>query len=262
MRLALGLLRPDEGSVRLLGEDPWGGVGQRAALGYLPSGPRFYERMRGRQLLDHLGALARRPSSLRAHVCDALELSRVDLDRPIRHYSRGMRQKLGVVQALQHDPELLVLDEPTEGLDPLVQEAFFGLLRERRDAGRTVFFSSHVLSEVEALCERVGMIRDGRMVAVRSLSELKAELPRLVQITFLDEDAAAAFDLAGAQRLALDGTRLTLAFTGDPNELVRRLACERLIDLTVQDAALEDIFLGYYRDPDEQRPTSRPKARS
>ena len=262
MRLALGLLRPDQGTVRLLGADPWGGVGRRAALGYLPSGPRFYERMRGRQLLDHLGALARRPSSLRAHVCDALELSRVDLDRPIRHYSRGMRQKLGVVQALQHDPELLVLDEPTEGLDPLVQEAFFALLRERRDAGRTVFFSSHVLSEVEALCERVGMIRDGRMVAVRSLSELKAELPRVVRVTFLDEDAAASFALEGAEQLDRDGARLTLAYTGDPNELVRQLACERLVDLTVQDAALEDIFLAYYRDRDEGRPASRPKARS
>jgi ABC-2 type transport system ATP-binding protein len=261
MRLVLGLLRPDEGTVRLLGADPWSGVAQRAALGYLPSGPRFYERMRGRQLLDHLGALAGRPSTLRAHACDALELSRADLDRPIRQYSRGMRQKLGVVQALQHDPELLVLDEPTEGLDPLVQEAFFGLLRERRDAGRTVFFSSHVLSEVEALCERVGMIRDGRMVAVRSVAELKAELPRLVRVTFLDEAAAAAFELEGAQRLELDGTRLTLAYTGDPNELVRQLACERLLDLTVRDAALEDVFLGYYRRQDETPRARRPKAR-
>jgi ABC-2 type transport system ATP-binding protein len=262
MRLVLGLLRPDAGRVRVLGADPLSGVAERAALGYLPSGPRFYERMRGRHLLDHLGSLSGRPPRLRDHVCAALELSRADLARPIREYSRGMRQKLGVVQAMQHDPELLVMDEPTEGLDPLVQEAFFELLRERRDAGRTVFLSSHVLSEVEALCERVGMIRAGRMVAVRSLSELKAERPRLVRITFVDAEAAAAFDLPGAQRLQLDGSRLTLSYAGDPNELVRRLAPERLVDLVVQDAALEDIFRAYYRDRDDRPAAPLGKARS
>jgi ABC-2 type transport system ATP-binding protein len=262
MRLVLGLLRPDAGLVRLLGADPLTGVLHRASLGYLPSGPRFYERMRGRQLLDHLAALSCRPSLLRGHVCAALELSGADLERPIREYSRGMRQKLGVAQAMQHDPELLVLDEPTEGLDPLVQEAFFELLRERRDAGRTIFLSSHVLSEVEALCERVGMIRAGRMVAVRSLAELKAERPRLVRITFLDADAASAFDLAGAQRVQLDGNELTLSYAGDPNELVRELACERLVDLTVQDAALEDIFRAYYRGPQDGPVAPLRKARS
>jgi ABC-2 type transport system ATP-binding protein len=250
MRLALGLLKPDEGTVRLLGADPWQGVAARAELGYLPGGPRFYERMRGGQLLDHLAVLAGRPPVLRRHACRTLRLTDEELGRPVREYSRGMRQKLGVVQALQHDPALLMLDEPTEGLDPLVQEAFFALLRERRDAGRTVFLSSHVLSEVEALCERVGMIRAGRMVAVRSLAELKAERPRLVRITFEDAAAAAGFALDGATRVELDGARLTLAYAGDPNALVRELARERLVDLRIEDAALEQIFLAYYRDED------------
>src|SRR6185437_14944533 len=122
------------------------------------------------------------------------------------------RQKLGIVQAVQHEPELLVLDEPTEGLDPIVQEAFYELVRERRDAGATVLFSSHVLSEVEALCERVGMIREGRMITVRVLSEMQAARPRLVRIEFADPAAAAEFELEGAQRVELDGVRLRLSY--------------------------------------------------
>jgi ABC-2 type transport system ATP-binding protein len=260
IRVALGLLRPDAGRVRVLGRDPWrDGVPDRRRIGYLPGGPRFYERMRGRDLLDHLGRLGRAGTPQRARACELLGLSRADLRRPVREYSRGMRQKLGIVQAVQHDPELLVLDEPTEGLDPLVQEAFFTLLRERRAAGATVFFSSHVLSEVEALCERVGMVRAGRMVTVRRLAELKADRPRVVTLEFRDADAAAAFEVPGGAVLERQGVRVRLRFSGDPNQLVRALAVERLVDLAVEEPSLEEIFLGLYRDagPDarEARPT-------
>ena len=136
IRVALGLLRPDAGSVSVLGRDPWvEGVADRARLGYLPSAPRFYERMRGVDLLDHLATLSGGGTGGRARALELLELSAGDLARPVREYSRGMRQKLGIVQALQHEPELLVLDEPTEGLDPIVQEGFYELVRERRERG-------------------------------------------------------------------------------------------------------------------------------
>ena len=165
MRILAGLLRADAGTARLLGGDPWhDGPRLRARLGYLPSDPGLYGRMTGAEVLDHFARLGGSAPSLRAEALDALALSAADLARQVRGYSRGMRQKVAIAQALQHDPELLVLDEPSEGLDPLVQEGLFALLRGRRDAGRTVFLSSHVLPEVERLCEQVALIRAGRIV--------------------------------------------------------------------------------------------------
>jgi ABC-2 type transport system ATP-binding protein len=258
IRIALGLLRADEGAVSVLGRDPWlVGVEDRGRLGYLPSAPRFYERMRGLDMLEHLARLSGGRSDGRARACELLELSAADLDRPVREYSRGMRQKLGIVQAFQHGPELLVLDEPTEGLDPIVQEGFYQLVRERRDAGATTLFSSHVLSEVETLCERVGMIRSGRMITVRVLVELQAALPRLVRIEFAEPGAAAAFELEGSLRRELDGSLLVLEYSGEPAALVHALAAERIVDLVIEKASLEDIFLQLYRG-DEPRSPKRP----
>jgi ABC-2 type transport system ATP-binding protein len=248
IRIALGLLRADAGTVSILGRDPWSdGVADRARLGYLPSAPRFYERMRGRDMLDHLATLSGGRTPGRARALELLELSDTDLGRPVREYSRGMRQKLGIVQAVQHQPELLVLDEPTEGLDPIVQEGFYELVRERRTVGATTLFSSHVLSEVEALCERVGMIRDGRMIAVRVLAEMQAARPRLVRIEFASPGAAEAFVLDGATRSDLRGAVLSMEYAGDPSTLVRALAAERIVDLEIEKASLEDIFLQLYR---------------
>jgi ABC-2 type transport system ATP-binding protein len=265
IRVALGLLRADSGSVSVLGRDPWAdGVTDRARLGYLPSAPRFYERMRGADMLDHLATLSGGGRGGRPRALELLELSGADLGRPVREYSRGMRQKLGIVQAMQHEPELLVLDEPTEGLDPIVQEGFYELVRERRTAGATTLFSSHVLSEVETLCERVGMIRNGRMITVRVLAEMQAARPRLVRVEFAEPAAAAAFELEGSVRRELDGPLLVLEYAGDPVTLVHALSAERIVDLVIEKASLEDIFLQLYRD-DEPRPAStpvRPEART
>ena len=243
MRIALGLLRADSGSARVLGEDAWSGIEVRSRIGYLPSSPRFYERMRGGRLLDHLAQLGGAPALLRDELCERLMLSAADLARPIRSYSRGMRQKLGIVQALQHDPELSVLDEPSEGLDPLVQEAFFAILRDRRRAGRTVIFSSHVLSEVDALCDRVTLIREGRIVDTRTLGELRVGRPRIVRVRSTGvvrlPDAEPLPDEHGWQRFAAHG---------EPNALLAALAALDLDDVTIEDPSLEDIFLGYYRD--------------
>ena len=265
IRVALGLLHADGGAVAVLGRDPWPhGVEERARLGYLPSAPRFYERMRGLDMLEHLARLSGGRRDGRARACELLELSAADLGRPVRDYSRGMRQKLGIVQAVQHAPELLVLDEPTEGLDPIVQEGFYELVRERRQVGSTTLFSSHVLSEVEILCERVGMIRSGRMITVRVLAELQAARPRLVRVRFASPEAAAAFELEGALRRELDGSQLVLEFAGEPGTLVHALAAERIVDLVIEKASLEDIFLQLYRDdePCSPRSAARPEART
>jgi ABC-2 type transport system ATP-binding protein len=159
-----------------------------------------------------------------------------------------MRQKLGIVQAVQHEPELLVLDEPTEGLDPLVQEGFYALVRGLVGGGATVLFSSHVLSEVEVLCERIGMIRDGRMIAVRRLEELRADLPRIVRLELADEAATRAFALPGAERLEVEGRRVRFAWPREPAALLRALAPLAPVDVEIEKASLEEIFLGLYRD--------------
>ena len=141
----------------------------RGRVGYLPGGIALYDGLTGSDLLDYLGRLYDRPPAARAGLVDRLELSARTLRRPVRDYSRGMRQKIGIVQALQHDPELAILDEPTEGLDPLMQRAFYDILDDLRAAGRTIFFSSHVLSEVERVCDRVAIVRRGRLVALEDI---------------------------------------------------------------------------------------------
>src|SRR5687768_4964997 len=171
IRLLLGFLHPTAGGATVLGLDSVrSSVEIRRAIGYLPGGIAFWDNLTGERLLDELAALSGRPPVRRVALLDRLELSAATLKRPVRDYSRGMRQKLGIIQALQHDPELAILDEPSEGLDPLMQRAFYDLLDERRKAGRTCFFSSHVLSEVERLCDRVAIIRAGQMVALSNVS--------------------------------------------------------------------------------------------
>ena len=185
IRILLGFVHPTAGRATVLGRDVLtDGIEIRRRVGYLPGGIALYDTMTGDALLDYLADLYGRPAPLRADLLDRLELSAADLRRQVRDYSRGMRQKLGIVQALQHDPELAVLDEPTEGLDPLMQRAFYDILDERRAAGRTVFVSSHVLSEVERICDRVAIIRAGQIVALSDVAELLARRRRHVEIRF------------------------------------------------------------------------------
>ncbi len=249
MRILAGMLRADTGEARLFGGDPWrDGPALRARLGYLPSDPGLYGRMTGAGVLEHFAALAGRPPILRAAALDALGLSAADLAREVRGYSRGMRQKLAIVQAIQHDPELLVLDEPSEGLDPLVQEGFFALLRDRRDAGRTVFLSSHVLSEVERLCERVALIRGGRIVDEGTIGHLRAGRARRVRVVLAD--AGAVGDLPGAEVLERGAGVVVLAHRGPPAALLAALAALDPLDVTIEEPGLEEIFLDYYRSED------------
>ena len=243
MRIALGLLRADAGTVRVLGVDPSSDRAHRRRVGYLPSSPRFYERMHGGRLLAHLEALGGVPAVLRHELCERLTLTAADLARPVHAYSRGMRQKLGIVQALQHDPELCVLDEPSEGLDPLVQDAFFAILRDRRRAGRTILFSSHVLSEVDELCDRVALIRAGRIVDTRTLAELRAGRPRIVLVR-----SAAPPALPDSELLESGDGRHRFASHGSVKALLAALAAAAIDDVTIEEPSLEDIFLGYYRD--------------
>ncbi len=247
MRVLLGLLRADEGAAHVLGRDAWTeGPRVRAEIGYLPSAPGLFGRMRGRQALEHFTRLDRRPPTLRTTAVRALRLTDADLARPVRAYSRGMRQKLAIVGALQHAPRLLVLDEPTEGLDPLVQEGFLDLLRALRRDGRTVLFSSHVLSEVELLCDRVAIVRAGRIVGEGTIGELRAGRPRRVTVTL--RDAATDLGRPRTEMVERTGPRVVLRHTGPPAALLRALGELDPLDVTIDEPPLEEIFLDAYRE--------------
>jgi ABC-2 type transport system ATP-binding protein len=248
IRVLLGFMRPHKGSSRVLGKPPR--QTDRSRLGVVPGELSLFEHMTGAYLLDYLESLTGRPAIRRDALVERFGLSSADLGRPIRHYSRGMKQKLGIVQALQHDPELLIMDEPTEGLDPLMQQEFYGLLGELRAQGRTVFVSSHILYEVERTCDRVAIIREGRLVATERIDELRQRLARRVEAHFASASEAAAFvPPAGVTVEHRQGSRVSMRVPlEEVNAVMRALAERTLTDVVWERPSLEDIFLAYYRE--------------
>jgi ABC-2 type transport system ATP-binding protein len=248
IRLLLGFLHPTAGSASVLGRDILrDSVEIRRRIGYLPGGIALYDSLTGERLLDHLARLTRRPPVRRGELCDRLELPARTLRRPVRDYSRGMRQKIGIVQALQHDPELAILDEPTEGLDPLMQRAFYAILDDLRAAGRTIFFSSHVLSEVERVCDRVAIIRHGRLVALEDVATLLAHRKRNVEMRLSGEPPMLA-GVPGVSGVAVSDGRLTCQLEGDVRPFLAAIAGAPISDLTIEPAHLEEAFLEFYSD--------------
>ncbi|MEO8246367.1 MAG: ABC transporter ATP-binding protein [Chloroflexota bacterium] len=246
IRTLLGYLHATSGSASVLGMDiATQSVDIRALTGYLPGGIALYDSLSGTDALDYLADLQGRVPHRRAELCERLQLSDAVLKRRVRDYSRGMRQKIGVVQALQHDPELAILDEPTEGLDPLMQQAFYTLLDDLRGEGRTIFFSSHVLSEVERVCDRVAIIRGGRLMAVHSVSDLLSRRRRRVTIRWRG-GVPDLTEVPGLEDVRSDGDRVTATLSGEVAPFVRAIASPNLDDLTIEPASLEEAFLEYY----------------
>ncbi|MDQ3880531.1 MAG: ABC transporter ATP-binding protein [Chloroflexota bacterium] len=248
IRILLGYLHPSSGSATVLGLDARrNSVEIRRRVGYLPGGIALYDSMRGIDLLDYLARLQGRSPVHRVTLCERMELPESVLRRRVRDYSRGMRQKIGVVQALQHDPELAILDEPTEGLDPLMQHAFYALLDDLRRAGRTIFFSSHVLSEVERVCDRVAIIRAGELMTVQDVQGLLERRRRHVQLRLAD--GATPPDLSsvpGIADIAQHGALLTCTVQGEVSPFLAAIRDLGVADLTIEPARLEDAFLEYY----------------
>jgi ABC-2 type transport system ATP-binding protein len=250
IRLLLGYLHPTAGSGQMLGLDiVRDSVTIRSRVGYLPGGIALYDSMTGERLLDYLAELSGRRPVRRAELCDRLELSSPTLRRLVRDYSRGMRQKIGIVQALQHDPELAILDEPTEGLDPLMQRAFYDILDSLKAEGRTIFFSSHVLSEVERVCDRVAIIRRGRLIATEEVAGLLARRKRNVDMRFTGPPPRLD-GVSGVSSVATADGRITCRVEGDMRAFLAALAPATIVDLTIVPAHLEDAFLEFYEETD------------
>ena len=243
IRTLLGFLSPTSGGGALLGHDVTDPVASRRArerIGYLPGDPGLDRDRTAGAFLDHQAAL--RGESSRAELVDRFGL---DESRRIADLSRGNRQKVALVAAFMHDPDLLLLDEPTSGLDPLLQEEFAALVRERVDDGASVLLSSHVLGEVAALCDRVGVLREGHLVAVESVSDLRSRGGKQVRVRVAEEVDRTDFEVRGIMNLRL-GETVSFTWTGDYDALIDLLSRYTVLDLDVVDAPLEEAFMTFY----------------
>jgi ABC-2 type transport system ATP-binding protein len=248
MRLLLDLIRPTSGAARILGQEVGrDAVAIRRRVGFLPGELALYPTLRGVEMLEYLAALR---GGVDGRVRDALaERFDADLGRPIRELSTGNRQKLGLIQAFMHEPELVILDEPITGLDPLVQHSFHDLLAEVAARGGTVFLSSHSLSEVETVADRVAIVRQGRLVVVDSVESLRRVAVQRLEIVFeVPVDAEPFRTLPGVRDVRVDGARLSIAFEGSPDAVVKAAAAHTVRAIRTREADLEEIFLRYYGD--------------
>ena len=257
IRTLLDFIRPTAGRARVFGLDTQeGSIEIHRRTGYLPGEYTLYENLTGAEYLDHLGSLRRGVD--RGYVGELAERLDLNLGMRIRSLSHGNRQKVGLIQAFMHRPELLILDEPTTGLDPLVQQEFHHMIGEIRQEGRMVFLSSHVMPEVERLCDRVGIIRDGRLVAVEDIGDLRAKGMRTLELHFAGPVPAEVFEgLAGVRDVASEGDRVRCTVVGPMDAVVKAAARFEVVDLTSHEPSLEDIFLTFYggggRDGDDDR---------
>jgi ABC-type multidrug transport system ATPase subunit len=246
IRVLLDLIRPTSGRARVFGieaaADP---VAIHRRLGYLPGEWNLYDRLTGADTITYFGNL--RGGVDRVYVEQLIQRLDLDPSRRFREYSRGNKQKVGLICALQHKPELLILDEPTSGLDPLVQQTFNELLFEARAEGRTVFLSSHIISEVERTCDRVAIIRDGRIVRLDTVEGVRAMAAHEVELRFAEPVDPAAFEaIDGVANVAVEGRTIRMLVTGPIAPVVRLAAANELVDFVSREPSLEEVFLSEY----------------
>jgi ABC-2 type transport system ATP-binding protein len=251
IRILLDLLRPTSGSAAVFGHDCQSdSLKARSAIGYLPGELGIDSDSTGHEMLSFWerigGSIV--SSTHRDNLIERFELSDRDLSRKLREYSTGMKRKLGLIQAFQTDPPLLILDEPTESLDPLMQESFYELLADSRNRGRTVFMSSHVLPEVERVCDRIAVLAKGKVVLLSSVEDARKLASRRVRVTFQQETPVPAHLPQGYEMIDGKPRAWILRVTGQLGSLPSFLAALPVADLAVEEARLEDVLVKYYRD--------------
>jgi ABC-2 type transport system ATP-binding protein len=248
MRVLMGLLHADSGTATIDGLDVWTQSTEvKKLVGYLPGELSLDPNLTGGQILAYLGNL--RGGVDHAYLKALIQRLELDPSKKFREYSRGNKQKVGLIQAFMHRPKLLILDEPTSGLDPLNQQEFYAMVKEVRDDGRTVFLSSHVLPEVEHTCNRVGIIREGRLVAVNAVSSLRDLKHHVVEITFPTEAQIGWFSgVPNTRVMEFDGDKHTIHLTvqGDLSQIIQIAAQHGATNLESREPSLEEVFLRYY----------------
>ena len=244
IRLLLSLIHPTRGRAQVFGKDVVAhGPEIRRDIGYLPSEVYYYEGMRVIDLLKYSASFY--AGDFTQRLRELSDLMELDLNRRISDLSYGNKKKVGIVQGLLHSPKLLFLDEPTSGLDPLMQHKFFDLIRAENARGVTVFFSSHILGEVQRLCTRVGIIRDGAIAEISDIRSLRQNNYKKVRVTAL-ELTPAAWDLPGVTNVQTDQDTVGFFFKGDINLVLQKISGLHVTDVTIEEPTLEEIFMHYY----------------
>jgi len=246
IRTLLDFIHPTRGSASIFGLDCQRDTREiKRHIGYIPSEVSYYDDMRVRDLLAYSARFY--PGDHATRLKELADIFEVELDRKIEDLSFGNRRKVAILQALQHRPKLLICDEPTAGLDPLMQARFFRVLTEENQRGTTIFFSSHILSEVQRLCHRVGIIKEGRLMRVEDIDKLRASRYRKVKVELGSPDRAAAFRPAGADDLRVHDNTVEFLYHGKVNGLLRALAeAADLENVWMEEPSLEEIFMHYY----------------
>ncbi|MCP5103271.1 MAG: ABC transporter ATP-binding protein [bacterium] len=254
IRLLVNLLFPTCGKAKIFGKDT---VKHHLDIcrdiGYLPSAVRPHKNMTGEGFLNYMGKLSGAgDKEYRKHLLKKFVLSDKDLKRKVKEYSTGMGRKVALVQTFQHRPRLMIMDEPTEGLDPVMQHTFYELLKEYRDNGGTVFLSSHHLREVELVCDRAAIIRKGHLAAVEDIEDLLKRTARTIQVTFKEETDRHLLESDAWEIVSMDGKTLDARLTGDINTIIKLLSRFDLKDMSLRNAGLQDVFLDYYKEEEGQ----------
>ncbi|WP_044747481.1 ABC transporter ATP-binding protein [Bacillus alveayuensis] len=244
IRTLLNFIYPTSGSATIFGKDIVKHSKEiRQHVGYLPSEIHYYDDMKVIDLLKYSAHFYKKFDAKRMN--DLAERLNLDLNRKIEDLSFGNRKKVGIVQALLHEPKLLILDEPTSGLDPLMQNIFFELLTEERENGTTIIFSSHILSEVQKMCDRVAIIKEGELVKVETIENLTKNNLKNITITFEQSDRI-DFNLEGIVKKEINGNEMTLLYSGKMKDLLNQINTLPVQDLLIEEPTLEEIFIHYY----------------
>ena len=245
IRVLLGYLRPNAGEAFIFGKNIKDNIVDiRKNVGYIPGELALYEHLTGKQFLDYFSSLRNTDLPL---LDNLLEIFELPLDKKIKTYSKGMKQKMGIIQAFMDDPDLVIMDEPTLGLDPLLQQKFYKFLREEKKKGRTMFFSSHILSEVDKICDRVAVIRDGDLVALESIENLKDKRGKKIRVKLVGEPKELTI-MKNAK--VVDGW-IEFETEGDIDPLIKKISKYTVLDIEIQEFSLEDIFMRYYSGGEE-----------
>ena len=244
IRLFLSLIFPSSGNAKIFGKDCIEfGPEIRQEIGYLPSEVFYYEGMKVLDLLKYSASFYKKDSTKRMY--ELAEIMELDLKRKIDDLSYGNKKNVGIVQGLLHQPKVIILDEPTSGLDPLMQQKFFSLIKDENKRGATVFFSSHILGEVQKMCNRVAIIKDGSLVNIQDIKTLQKDNYKKIEVSAADLDDK-RFAVAGVSNLTKDNGGLKFFYKGDINQIMRLILEKEVSDVTIEEPTLEEIFMHYY----------------
>lgn len=250
IRTLLSLIRPTSGKATIFGMDIVKDAPEIAKnVGYLPSEVFYYDNMKVKELLNYSASFYKKDCSKR--IKELSEVMDLDLDRKIEDLSFGNKKKVGIVQGLLHEPKLILLDEPTSGLDPLMQKKFFDLLEEENKKGATVLFSSHILGEVQKLCHRVAIIKDGRIIRLDNIENLRGETYKRFNIETEDKLYNGLLNLTGVDDVIKDEKSASFLYKGDINLVMKELSGLKLKNILIEEPSLEEVFMHYYEKGDE-----------